>query len=719
MRVAPLVLALLTASAAGAQTFRPAAGPWTRAHELVGSTPDGLIFARVGPRLGVTRDGGRTWTVVSEAVAPTRLVAVGDALLGAFPDGVRVSADGGATWVPDGLAGLAVHDVAADGSRRYALTSGTLYTSGGAGWQPVPTRPDGSAGAVLARVDASGGTIAVGGFEQQCTGIYGQAVFYRSRDGGATWTRTAGSGAISDVAVAADGTAYFATSDGQGCLNQSTPGGLFAQEPDAATAVLRSSGDTGGVAIDAAGQPITSVPFSTDDVRIDGVAVAGGSTVVGTRPQQACGIDPPCFYLSSSGLYARRGDAAEPVGFVRSAVRALGTVVAAPDGAVPIVAADGAVFGLRSGALIFEAPLGGVRAFVPAPGTPEATLALSAGADDLFGSGRPSASGLPLAIPLGAVAPGYYTMLSSFATVSATVSGDRLVTASSRFYDRPGLYVTTGTDDPRRTLEAGDLGSVGALEGTTVVYVGAVDDLWAFPPSGPPSARIFRSDDRGETWTPDAAGMTARNVYAFEAIGTGASRLDVAGTSGGVFARTPSQPWQVDGLADRTVYTLYTAPVGLLAGTDDGLFLRDAAGAWTRYGAGLDGRTVYAVLATDDAFGPWLGVGTDAGLFQTRPFGVASEAPAGPAAARLAVTTVPNPARGLRTVRVVGLADDAASVSVFDLLGRRVADLGAHEARPGERLDVPWDASALPAGVYVVRVRSGSGVATARAVVTR
>ena len=106
-RLTPVLLAVLfavlfAASAAGAQTFRPAAGPWTRAHELVGSAPDGRIFARVGQRLGMTSDGGRTWTVVSETVVPTRLAGDGAALIGAFPNGVRRSVDNGATWTPVG-----------------------------------------------------------------------------------------------------------------------------------------------------------------------------------------------------------------------------------------------------------------------------------------------------------------------------------------------------------------------------------------------------------------------------------------------------------------------------------------------------------------------------------------------------------------------------------------------------------------------------------------
>ncbi len=707
MRLAPLALALLLVSPVAAQSFRPAGGPWTRNHALVGSAPDGRIFARVGPRLGVTRDGGRTWTVVSETVAPTRIAGSVSALYGAFPDGVRLSTNGGATWTPFGLDGQSILDLAV-AETVYALTAPAVYRLGDlAEWQPT-TRPGAARGARLARLDAADGTVAVAAYEPSCSGYYTQAAFYRSRDAGATWTRSLGTGYPQDVAVAPDGTAYFATITGDVCLSIVTPGGLFEQGPTAAAALLRGGGERGGVAIDAAGRPVSEPDVNEPGISISEIAIAGSTVVFGTRPLYGSCFDPPCEFTPPSGLYTVRDGRLEPVGFVPSRVQALGVFENRP-----LVPSDGAVYELDVG-LRVRLPLGLVRAFVPV--SPDILIALAPGQQipnpPFLGSGGLS---YPNALPLGGSAP---YALSDLPTASAVAVGPRVVTASNQ-YGRSGLFVTPQDGYPELKLEANDIGAVGRL-GEETLYAGSIDNVWQFGSSSPaPAARLFRSDDAGETWTPDDAGMTARNVYAFDVIGAGPARLDLAGTSGGVFARTPGQPWQADGLADRTVYTLYTAPAGLLAGTDDGLFLRNAAGAWARYGAGLDGRTVYAVLATDDAFGPWLGVGTDAGLFQTRSFGVASETPALPAAARLAVTTVPNPARGLRTVRVDGLSDASASVSVFDLLGRRVADLGAHEARVGGSINVSWDALALPAGVYVVRVRSGSNVATVRAVVTR
>jgi hypothetical protein len=50
-------------------------------------------------------------------------------------------------------------------------------------------------------------------------------------------------------------------------------------------------------------------------------------------------------------------------------------------------------------------------------------------------------------------------------------------------------------------------------------------------------------------------------------------------------------------------------------------------------------------------------------------------------------------------------------VAVYDVLGRRVATV-ASERFPAGTHEEALDASALPAGVYVVRVTAGGAVAT-------
>ncbi len=84
----------------------------------------------------------------------------------------------------------------------------------------------------------------------------------------------------------------------------------------------------------------------------------------------------------------------------------------------------------------------------------------------------------------------------------------------------------------------------------------------------------------------------------------------------------------------------------------------------------------------------------------------------------LAVTAWPNPASGSATVGY-GVAEAAdVRVSVVDALGREVAVLAEGPRGPG-RHAATLDGSALPAGVYVVRVAAGAEVRTARLTVAR
>lgn len=80
-----------------------------------------------------------------------------------------------------------------------------------------------------------------------------------------------------------------------------------------------------------------------------------------------------------------------------------------------------------------------------------------------------------------------------------------------------------------------------------------------------------------------------------------------------------------------------------------------------------------------------------------------------------AVAVWPNPVRGRAEIQVE--ADGPATVSVFDGLGRHIATLADDEPLGTGRLT--WDASALPAGVYLVRVEAGGRVVTRRVSVVR
>ena len=84
----------------------------------------------------------------------------------------------------------------------------------------------------------------------------------------------------------------------------------------------------------------------------------------------------------------------------------------------------------------------------------------------------------------------------------------------------------------------------------------------------------------------------------------------------------------------------------------------------------------------------------------------------------LALATFPNPTSGVTTVTLTLAAAGPTSVTLSDLLGRRVAALyegplgaGAHR--------IAADLSALPAGIYLVRAEAGGAVASRPLTVVR
>ena len=86
-----------------------------------------------------------------------------------------------------------------------------------------------------------------------------------------------------------------------------------------------------------------------------------------------------------------------------------------------------------------------------------------------------------------------------------------------------------------------------------------------------------------------------------------------------------------------------------------------------------------------------------------------------PPSAGAALAVAPNPAGGAATVRLDLPAPAEVRVAVYDVLGRRVATLAAGPLGAGlHRL--PFDASRLAPGAYVVRAGVGGGAALVRRV---
>ena len=78
----------------------------------------------------------------------------------------------------------------------------------------------------------------------------------------------------------------------------------------------------------------------------------------------------------------------------------------------------------------------------------------------------------------------------------------------------------------------------------------------------------------------------------------------------------------------------------------------------------------------------------------------------------------PNPTSGVVSVPFTLAEAGEVTIAVFDVTGREVATLASGVRSEGAHT-VEWDAAAMPAGVYLVRLQAGSELASTRVVVSR
>ncbi|HEX8384766.1 MAG TPA: T9SS type A sorting domain-containing protein, partial [Rubricoccaceae bacterium] len=110
------------------------------------------------------------------------------------------------------------------------------------------------------------------------------------------------------------------------------------------------------------------------------------------------------------------------------------------------------------------------------------------------------------------------------------------------------------------------------------------------------------------------------------------------------------------------------------------------------------------------------------GLFVLRPTGLAvasSDGPADGATGYALSVPVPNPTAGGARLTLSVDAVQSVTASVYDVTGRRVATVFEGPAAPGATVQIDVDGSALPPGVYVVRVTGERFAASRRLVLTR
>jgi hypothetical protein len=213
--------------------------------------------------------------------------------------------------------------------------------------------------------------------------------------------------------------------------------------------------------------------------------------------------------------------------------------------------------------------------------------------------------------------------------------------------------------------------------------------------SSQPDLRVWYSDDAGASWHPEGGGTHLPEGPPLGVGNSDATVLSLGGPSAlavlgrGTIYRTDDagETWEAVGRAPDIA-----GDVGLDTAALDGegrlyvgLFQTGPSRGWTY-------RT--AEVVTTSAPGP-------------EPTG----------AAPLTVAVHPNPSAGKATVAFTLGAPRRVEAVLYDVLGRRVAVLGGFFS-PGAHA-FPLDGSALPTGIYVVRLAAGGAVATRRVTFAR
>lgn len=152
-----------------------------------------------------------------------------------------------------------------------------------------------------------------------------------------------------------------------------------------------------------------------------------------------------------------------------------------------------------------------------------------------------------------------------------------------------------------------------------------------------------------------------------------------------------------------------TAVFGL-ATDGEALYVARADGPIDR--VNLDGSGYTTLIAAED-------LGVIRGLTVSSSTNTASMPDVLPGTPSLQLAVAPNPTSASTTITVTSARGDRVQVTVYDLLGRHVADLfdGAVASRTPQTMS--FDTAGLPAGVYLVRAQSRDGVEVKRLTVAR
>jgi hypothetical protein len=243
---------------------------------------------------------------------------------------------------------------------------------------------------------------------------------------------------------------------------------------------------------------------------------------------------------------------------------------------------------------------------------------------------------------------------------------------------------------------------------------------------------VFLSRNKGQSWNAMNNGMGHPAVPAIIVTPrrAGNGRNIFAGTRGtGVFRSTDDgNTWVATGLTNASISAFATVDDGVegtilfaaLADGDGGVFLSTDEGAnWSAVSTGLrdipvlslcialDGRGGRDLIAGTNGYGVWRRPLSDMVITDVRP-------PMNhPAAATLELSVQPNPAREQVLVRY-DARGECGVLGLYNIYGARVLGCEARESGLAR-----FDVGALPAGMYMLMLRSGAETATRRVMVVR
>ena len=223
---------------------------------------------------------------------------------------------------------------------------------------------------------------------------------------------------------------------------------------------------------------------------------------------------------------------------------------------------------------------------------------------------------------------------------------------------------------------------------------------------------VYRSSDKGLTWTHLISDMFVISVWGLEINQMG---LFAATSKGTYFSANHGMKWVpvISGLTDTDTRCLTTCVSTIFVSTYSGIFSSASAGAkWTlvstelgnvpnTYGIAVHGAYLYAGTVRGELYRREL---SDLVVVVDRPYKTAVEG-------YYLEQNYPNPFNPATTIAFTLPKRSMVSLSIFDMAGRKVADLVSQELAPGRHQKV-WRAEGLPSGTYICRLLADSYIET-------